>query len=59
DEDVNIIITDIQGKEVARKTISGKNLSEESIDLSAANSGIYLMKVETGAKIYMKKLQVN
>jgi hypothetical protein len=59
DNDVKITISDIQGKEVATKIISGKNLTEENLDLSSANRGIYIMKVETGAKVYTMKLQLN
>jgi hypothetical protein len=59
DNDVKISISDIQGKEVATKIISGNNLTEETLDLSSANRGIYIMKVETGAKVYTMKLQLN
>ncbi|MFY8020846.1 MAG: T9SS type A sorting domain-containing protein, partial [Bacteroidia bacterium] len=59
DEDVNIVITDIQGKEVARKTINGKKLAEEILDLSSFNKGIYILKIETTSKAYSKKLQIN
>jgi hypothetical protein len=59
DQDVKITMMDIQGREVAHKTISGKNLGEESIDLSSANKGIYIMKVETGSQVYTKKVQLN
>jgi hypothetical protein len=59
DQDIKVTMMDIQGKEVAHKTISGKNLGEESIDLSSANKGIYIMKVETGSQVYTLKVQVN
>jgi hypothetical protein len=59
EQDVKVTMMDIQGKEVAHKIINGKNLGEENIDLSSANKGIYIMKVETGSQVYTKKVQLN
>ncbi|MBC7383616.1 MAG: T9SS type A sorting domain-containing protein, partial [Bacteroidia bacterium] len=41
------------------KTIKGNNLQVEELDLQTAPKGFYLLKVQTGQTIYMKKLQVN
>ena len=59
ESEIKITISDIQGKVVTTKLMSGKNLSEESVDLTAVNQGIYIMKVESGSQIYTKKLQIN
>ena len=57
--DVNIMVMDIQGKEITRRTMNGKSLHEESIDLSFAEKGIYILKVECGDKVFTKKIQLN
>jgi hypothetical protein len=59
ESDLNIAVYDIHGKEIARKLISGKNLSEESIDLSAFSNGIYILKLQMDTRIYLQKLQID
>ena len=58
-EDVQVFILDMLGKEMTHKTISKNNLQTEEIDLQTSPKGFYLLKVQTGDAIYMKKLQVN
>ncbi len=58
-EDVQLFVLDMLGKEVMHKTISKNNLQTEEIDLQTSPKGFYLLKVQTGDRVYMKKLQVN
>jgi hypothetical protein len=57
--DINISISDIQGKVIANKFIDGKNLSEELIDLSEFSKGIYILKVQLESQFYLQKLQID
>ena len=59
DQDVKLSVFDIQGKLLNSKVINGNNLREENIDLTGAEKGIYLLKVETGSKVYTRKLQID
>ncbi len=58
-EDVQVFVLDMLGKELMHKTISKNNLQTEEIDLQTSPKGFYLLKVQTGDHIYMKKLQLN
>ena len=58
-EDVQVFVLDMLGKEVMHKTISKNNLQTEEIELQTSPKGFYLLKVQTGDRVYMKKLQVN
>ncbi|MDP1727196.1 MAG: DUF5011 domain-containing protein, partial [Bacteroidota bacterium] len=58
-EDVQITVMDMLGKEVLHTSIKGNNLQTEELNLQQAPKGFYLLKVQTGQSIYMKKLQVN
>jgi hypothetical protein len=59
DQDIKLAVYDIQGKLLTSKLIDGQNLREESLDLSGADKGIYLLKIETGSKVYTRKLQID
>ena len=48
-----IIITDIYGKTIQQQTV---NNNQFNIDLSACNSGIYLLRIEFDNNIYYKKI---
>ena len=58
-EDVQIAVLDMMGKELFNKTIKANTLQTETLDLQTIPKGFYLLKVQTGQSIYMKKLQVN
>ncbi|MDP1728179.1 MAG: T9SS type A sorting domain-containing protein [Bacteroidota bacterium] len=58
-EDLQIMVLDMLGKEILHTRIKGNNLQTEELDLTGAPKGFYLLKVQTGQSIYMKKLQVN
>ena len=58
-EDVQVFVLDMLGKEVMHIIISKNNLQTEEIDLQTSSKGFYLLKVQTGDHVYMKKLQVN
>ena len=57
--DVTIQVLDMMGKEIGSTRIAKDNLSAQTIDLRNAAQGVYFLKVETGDKVYMKKIQVN
>jgi hypothetical protein len=52
-------VTDLLGKSILTENLNGKVLQAQEIDLSKQPSGIYLLKVEAGDKVYMKKIQVD
>jgi tRNA-binding EMAP/Myf-like protein len=59
DKDVKVTVTDLLGKSILTENLNGKVLQAQEIDLSKQPSGIYLLKVEAGDKVYMKKIQVD
>ncbi len=58
-EDVQITVLDMLGKEILHTSIKGNNLQAEELNLQQSPKGFYLLKVQTGQNIYMKKLQIN
>ena len=58
-EDVQITVLDMLGKEILHTSIKGNNLQTEELNLQQAPKGFYLLKVQTGQSVYMKKLQIN
>jgi hypothetical protein len=59
ESDINISVYDFHGKEIAHKLVSGKNLTEESIDLSEFSTGIYILMLQIDTQIFFQKLQIN
>jgi tRNA-binding EMAP/Myf-like protein len=59
DKDVKVTVMDLLGKSILTENLNGKVLQAQEIDLSKQPSGIYLIKVEAGDKVYMKKIQVD
>jgi hypothetical protein len=59
DKDVKVTVMDLLGKSILTENLNGKVLQAQEIDLSKQPSGIYLLKVEAGDKVYMKKIQVD
>ncbi len=57
--DIQISIVDMLGKEWLHASISGSNLQAQEFDLTQAPKGIYLLKVQSGQQIFMKKLEIN
>jgi hypothetical protein len=51
-------VYDFHGKEIAHKLVSGKNLTEESIDLSEFSTGIYILMLQIDTQIFFQKLQI-
>jgi hypothetical protein len=47
------------GKSMLQSEINGNILQEQELNLGIIPSGVYLLKVKTGDKVYMKKIQVN
>lgn len=58
-DDVELTVFDMFGKVIFFKTMKGYNLQSEELDLQAQPKGIYLLKVETGQKVFIKKVQIN
>jgi hypothetical protein len=59
DKDVKVTVMDLLGKSILTESLNGKVLQAQELDLSKQPSGIYLLKVEAGDKVYMKKIQVD
>jgi tRNA-binding EMAP/Myf-like protein len=59
DKDVKVTVMDLLGKSILTENLNGKVLQAQELDLSKQPSGIYLLKVEAGDKVYMKKIQVD
>jgi hypothetical protein len=59
DKDVKVTVMDLLGKSILTESLNGKVLQAQEVDLSKQPSGIYLLKVEAGDKVYMKKIQVD
>jgi hypothetical protein len=59
DKDIKVTVLDLLGKSILTESLNGKVLQAQEIDLSKQPSGIYLLKVEAGEKVYMKKIQVD
>jgi len=58
DANLNLVVTDITGREVTRKELSRNDLSEQQLDLSKEGKGIYILRVESGNQVYTRKIQV-
>jgi hypothetical protein len=59
DKDIKVTVLDLLGKSILTECLNGKILQAQELDLSKQPSGIYLLKVEAGEKVYMKKIQVD
>ncbi|OYU97151.1 MAG: hypothetical protein CFE21_02335 [Bacteroidetes bacterium B1(2017)] len=59
DQDVLVSIMDLLGNEVASTTVKANDLSVKDLDLSTQAKGFYLLRVQSGTQVYVKKLQVN
>jgi len=59
DKDIKVTVLDLLGKSILTESLNGKILQAQELDLSKQPSGIYLLKVEAGEKVYMKKIQVD
>ncbi len=55
---VNIVITDVQGKEIYRDTVEGKGKHKLAIDISNHESGIYILNLLQGKRSKSKKIVV-
>ena len=58
-ENASIGVYDMLGKSMLQSEINGNILQEQELNLGIIPSGVYLLKVKTGDKVYMKKIQVN
>jgi hypothetical protein len=58
-EDVRIVVLDMLGKELLETVIKNNNLQVQELDLTQHPKGFYLMKIQTGDQVYMKKIQIN
>ena len=47
------------GQEVLTKELLGSNLQAQELDLTQQSKGFYLIKVQSGSKVYLKKIQIN
>ena len=57
DENIQILITDITGKEVYNQVGNSKNINE--IDLTNCISGVYVLKIICNEKIFIKQFIIN
>ncbi|OYU97150.1 MAG: hypothetical protein CFE21_02330 [Bacteroidetes bacterium B1(2017)] len=59
DQDVQVKVLDILGNEIASQTIKANDLQVKELDLTGHAKGFYFLRIETGEKVYTKKLQIN
>ena len=55
-EDINIIVFDIRGRQIFNSTYQNTSDFNETINLNDVHSGVYLMKINSGEKRLTKKL---
>ncbi|OYU97152.1 MAG: hypothetical protein CFE21_02340 [Bacteroidetes bacterium B1(2017)] len=58
-QDVQIKVLDILGNEISSQTIKSNDLQVKELDLTSHAKGFYFLRVQTGEKVFVKKLQVN
>ncbi len=57
-EQVNVMVFDMLGKLVQQSLLQGNNLQANELDLSDQPKGFYLLKVESGDKVFARKIQI-
>ena len=55
-QDMELTISDIQGKEVSRDHISGSLAFTKQVDMSTSPKGVYILKVQAGSRIHIQKV---
>jgi PKD repeat protein len=58
-EPVEIMVYDMIGKLVHETQIQGNNLQANELDLTTQPKGFYLIKVQSGEKVFARKIQIN
>jgi len=58
-ENIQVSVFDMLGKLVQQQEINGRNLQANELDLSVQPKGFYVLKVQTGDKMYTKRIQIN
>jgi hypothetical protein len=58
-DEISVGIYDLLGKALLNTQLNGSILQEQELTLANIPAGVYLLKVQAGDKVYMKKIQVN
>jgi hypothetical protein len=56
---VHVTVFDMLGKSVHQSDLNGNDLQPNELDLTAQPKGFYLVKIQTGDKVFARKIQIN